>query len=381
MMTTCAFLLIGSVSAPAFAEPLFSDDFEDRTAEQPTIGNSWTWYDQWFDGTSCEGEAAGGFGPFDDGDDSDYEAPNRNFANVPEGTDDYYRAGLEVPAWEGALSSMLRVYGNQYITYEGCHRVLVFQEMTIEEAGAMLFSFDVAKDRFGAPANGEITGAFIKILDPNDGFSTIMFERVETLLPENGLTDNGYVEFVLEEENVGQLLQFGFYNDVVPALGQSWGTSAALYDNVVLDTAGVGPAHSGAWYNQGQSGHGFSAEFAALGGGPFAVIFWYIYDDQGNPIFFQGQTTSSEDIEDNRVEVTFYTPTGMKFGEFDPDSIPKPLEVAGTGVFVFSDTQNATFSYTPSDFSINTWGHSAVVDLPLIKLFGVTEDYFFELAE
>jgi hypothetical protein len=376
-----ALLLIGTVSAPACADPLFFDDFEDRTAEQPTVGSNWTWYDQWFDGTECEGEAAGGFGPFDDGDDSDYEAPNRNFANVPAGTDDYYRAGLEVPAWEGSLSNMLRVYGNQYINYAGCHRVLIFQEMTIMEAGSMVFSFDVAKDRFGAPANGEITGAFVKVLDPDDGFATVLFERAETLLPENGLTETGYIDFVLGEELIGKLLQFGFYNDVVPSLGQSWGTSAALYDNVVLDTAGIGPAHSGAWYNESQSGHGFSAEFGVLNGAPFGIVFWYIYDDLGNPIFFQGNTTSVEDIQDNRVEITFYTPIGMKFGEFDPDSIPKPLEFAGTGVFEFSDTKTATFSYTPSDFSVTTWGHSAIVDLPLVKIFGVTSDYFFNLTE
>ena len=77
--------------------------FENRVQDQALIGNNWTWYDQWFATEGCTGEATAGFGPFDDGDGSDYEAANRNFFTVPEGTGDYYRAGLEVPAWDGAL--------------------------------------------------------------------------------------------------------------------------------------------------------------------------------------------------------------------------------------------------------------------------------------
>ncbi|NNJ78992.1 MAG: hypothetical protein HKP19_07000, partial [Xanthomonadales bacterium] len=33
-------------SSAAVAQPLFFDDFEDRVADQATIGNLWTWYDQ-----------------------------------------------------------------------------------------------------------------------------------------------------------------------------------------------------------------------------------------------------------------------------------------------------------------------------------------------
>ncbi len=57
------------------------------------------------------------------------------------------------------------------------------------------------------------------------------------------------VEFTISEDMVGKLLQFGFYNDVSPNLGQSWGTSAALYDNITVTEMEIGPAHSGSWYN------------------------------------------------------------------------------------------------------------------------------------
>ena len=80
----CSALLVLGASSLANAEPLFFDDFEDRVDDQATIGNNWTWYDQWFEGDTCGVNYAGGGGPCDnDGDcDNDYEQDNRNFTNA-----------------------------------------------------------------------------------------------------------------------------------------------------------------------------------------------------------------------------------------------------------------------------------------------------------
>ncbi len=186
----------------------------------------------------------------------DYEAANRNFFTVPEGTGDYYRAGLEVPAWDGALTNMLRVYGNQYNNNGNCQRTLIFQEMDAPEAGNYVFSFDVAQDRDSAPANAEVTAAFVKVLDPANGFATVLFETVKTtppraFSPNDVATLSQAVEFTITEEMVGKLLQFGFYNDVTPNYVQSSDTSAALYDNITVGLMEIGPAHSGSFYNAG----------------------------------------------------------------------------------------------------------------------------------
>lgn len=148
-----------------------------------------------------------------------------------------------------------------------------------------------------------------------------------------------------------------------------------IYDNGFTELSGPGiepdpslisPAHSGSWYQPAQSGHGFSMEFGQTPDGtPLALVYWYTYDNQGNPIFMLG--TGIPDGE--RVEIEFQSPTGMVYGDFDPDTVAR--EEGGTAVIVFSDRDNASFSYTPSDFTTTRWGHSEIVDLPLVKLFGI----------
>lgn len=374
-------LVLGSFSVQVMAQTLFSDDFEDRVKDQPLIGNNWTWYDQWFAEDGCTGEATAGYGPYDEPPFTDYEQENRNFWTA--GADDsYFRAGLEVPAWEGALTNMLRVYGNQYNTNGTCQRTLIFQEMDAPAAGTYVFSFDVAQSEFGAPANGEVTAAFVKVLDPANGYETVLFETVETTPPvatsmDNVATLSQAVEFTITEAMVGKLLQFGFYNDVSPNLGQSSGDAAALYDNIQVGPMEIGPAHSGSWYNADQSGHGFSMEFGQLFDGTrFAGIYWYTYDDQGNPIFMLGTGIP----DGNKVEVTFESPVGMVYGVFDKSTVDR--NIGGVGVFEFSDRDNATFSYTPSQFSADTWGHTTpIVALPLTKVFGIPADKYYSSPE
>ena len=148
-----------------------------------------------------------------------------------------------------------------------------------------------------------------------------------------------------------------------------------IYDNGFTELSGtglsngppsIGPAHSGSWYNVDQSGHGFSMEFGEQSdGSPLAVIYWYIYDDQGNPIFMLGSGVP----DGNRVEIQFVSPVGMVYGEFNPDTVSR--EDGGAGVFEFTDNGTGTFSYTPSEFTRDRWGHTPIVALPLTKLFGI----------
>lgn len=142
-----------------------------------------------------------------------------------------------------------------------------------------------------------------------------------------------------------------------------------LGGSAVPATPGIGPEYSGSWYNAGQSGHGFSMEFSKLAdGSPLAVVYWYTYDDKGSPIFMLGSGIP----DGTRVEIQFESPVGMVYGEFDPDSVPTPRDVGGVAVLEFSDKDNATFSYTPSEFSASTWVHTTAIEsLPLTKIFAI----------
>ncbi len=117
-------------------------------------------------------------------------------------------------------------------------------------------------------------------------------------------------------------------------------------------------------------------EFGEVNGSPFAVVYWYIYDSVGNPIFMVGSGVP----DGNGIDLDFVSPVGMEFGVFDPDSVDR--QPGGTGRIEFSDDSNGTFSYEPSAFSVNEWGHTAVEDLPLTKLFGIpTADEAFAPEE
>ncbi len=148
-----------------------------------------------------------------------------------------------------------------------------------------------------------------------------------------------------------------------------------IYDNGFTEISGpgvvarvpdIGPGHSGSWYQPTQDGHGFALEFGQQPDGtPLAVAYWYIYDDMGNPIFLVGSGVP----EGNKVTINFVSPVGMVFGDFTPSDIVR--ESGGVGVFEFSSNGEGTFNYTPSEFSTVAWGHSAITDLPIQKLFGI----------
>jgi hypothetical protein len=136
--------------------------------------------------------------------------------------------------------------------------------------------------------------------------------------------------------------------------------------SVAGDFGGTSPDYSGSWYNESQSGHGFSIEFGrAVNNVPTAVVYWYNYDVNGNPLFLAG----TGEPQGNNLTIEFVSPHGMVYGEFDPDTVKR--EDGGIGVFEFQNESNATFSFTPSAFSSSAWGHTPIDSLQLVKLFSV----------
>ena len=84
----------------------------------------------------------------------------------------------------------------------------------------------------------------------------------------------------------------------------------------VISAVAIGPEHSGSWYWDDQSGHGFSIEIGELpDGSPLGVAYWYTYDDQGTVMFLADCARFNRVLLNSLFEhanqgVTTYTPRG-----------------------------------------------------------------------
>lgn len=93
---------------------------------------------------------------------------------------------------------------------------------------------------------------------------------------------------------------------------------------------------SGSWYNPAQSGHGLSVEVLNP---EHALVYWYVYDRDGNPFFLYIEGR----IQGQRIDGVAYAPSGMRWGNFDPQALRKP--VWGEVDLEFSDCDNARLSW------------------------------------
>jgi hypothetical protein len=108
---------------------------------------------------------------------------------------------------------------------------------------------------------------------------------------------------------------------------------------IALDVAAkdIDRSFTGSWYNEDQSGHGFSVEVLPDGR---AVIYWYVYNPDGTPTFLVALGA----IDGDSVHADVYHQTGMKFGEFDNTNLEQTHW--GTLDFTVRDCDNATLNYS-----------------------------------
>lgn len=304
-------------------------------------------------------------------------------------------ARIKVPNLADGLWPAFWTLGNNFSTvgWPYCGEIDI-----MEMGSSAAMSADVINQRVGSAAHWDNNGSwssFARYLDTgtnlNDDYHVFRMEwtpeRITTYIDDRQVwtyhiqidtcadcSEFHQPHFVILNMAVG-----GTYTGLLNE-GQITATTPAemlvdyvrVYDNGYTQVGGsavyelLGAEYSGSWYNRDQSGHGFSMEFGRGSDGLSKVIvYWYVYDDQGNPLFMTG----SGKLDGNRVELEFKSPVGMRFGEFDPTSVAR--EPGGTAIIEFSDSDTATFSYTPSEFSVNTWNHTAIDSLPLVKLFKI----------
>jgi hypothetical protein len=219
-----ALVSLSLVSPIASAQISFSDNFNNRAILDATVGGNWTWYDTGYD-ADCASNPTGGYGPYSDGDGSDYVASNQNYAREGDaGT--YYRAGLQ-----GAdNAALLEVYDNPF-GGDACNEIKIFQEFSGGAPGDYTFTATVIGNQYRA-MQGSV-GVFMKVLNVDDGYSEAQFVKQAVTAPSwDTAAATVTFNFTVNSDVSNRIVQVGMYAQ--HAAGE---TASAIWDDVAIAVA------------------------------------------------------------------------------------------------------------------------------------------------
>jgi hypothetical protein len=111
---------------------------------------------------------------------------------------------------------------------------------------------------------------------------------------------------------------------------------AAAFALAPRSAAAVDPSYSGSWYRPSESGSGFNLEVIS---DTRALLYWYTYDDNGDPVWLYSEGT----IAGERIDFDVYYADGMTFS--DPDTADKVNRPWGTLSMQFVGCDDATITY------------------------------------
>jgi hypothetical protein len=113
-------------------------------------------------------------------------------------------------------------------------------------------------------------------------------------------------------------------------------------------------SHSGSWWNASQSGHGLIVEVLDQ---DTLVVYWFVYSPTGEPAFL----LLVADIDGSTASGPVYQYSGMRFGEFNPDTVNET--VWGSMSIEFIDCDTARMSYTSDVIHASHAYGSGTIDL------------------
>ena len=109
----------------------------------------------------------------------------------------------------------------------------------------------------------------------------------------------------------------------------------ALAATAASPAAAIDSSYSGSWYRPSESGSGFNLEIFS---DERALLFWYTYNEAGEPIWLY----SEGDIDGDTIDFVTYYSDGKTFS--DP-TLPRENRVWGNVLMEFTDCNTATISY------------------------------------
>lgn len=104
---------------------------------------------------------------------------------------------------------------------------------------------------------------------------------------------------------------------------------------------------SGAWFDPSHPGHGLSVEILS---NEHAIVFWYTYDHEGNPLSLYTEAR----IEGDTLVGTAFAPRGMRFRSFDPAELS--VEEWGTLRLQFETCNYGHLDYDANDAAFGEGG-------------------------
>lgn len=215
-----AMVALGAVMASsAFASlTTYNQDFESLAAGNggALSGDGWKIFANVFDSAD---NYLYGYGPFG--------APNGG-------------AGFSAIATGEAGPNQGQQYINTYSDYNngdhGNNRKIeanIFQEQIIGAADlgqTFTFGFDYKASSGFGPGGASRTWAFIKVLDPANGFNLVAFPRIETTAASTSTwSENNTINITIDPSWTNNILQFGFMNTAT-----AYEPTGMYYDNVTL---------------------------------------------------------------------------------------------------------------------------------------------------
>ncbi len=262
--------LICLLPAAAFAAiPEFNQDFEAlNAADTSALGNDgWLVFANVFEAGS--GNYLYGYGPF--------PAPNNPaapaFCNIVAG-----EGGVEQGAQQLSVFSDYENAGEQLAG--NLINANVYKEFTIEaadEGKVCTFAFQAKMGALQSPSTAE---AFIKTLDPANGYATT--NEITVDMTAIGTEWGGYsLMLTIDAGLVGQLFQVGFASDAT-----NYDGSSIFYDNVDLSTDGGAPTGIAA-YDQDFEGLN-AGDIDALGNDNWLVFANVFEAGSGNYLYGYG---------------------------------------------------------------------------------------------
>ncbi|MEQ8771094.1 MAG: hypothetical protein RIB60_11370 [Phycisphaerales bacterium] len=208
--TVGAVLLAAGAANGAITQ--YSQDFEGLAAGSPTaLGD-----DGWLVGANVF-DAGGGFiyNYFA------FPAPNGSgaFSNVASGEGGPAQGAQQLVAFNDYNNTDHSNFPDRIIEAN------LFQEMMIDASNVgqtWTFTFDYKTGDLQAPSTA---AAFIKTIDPGNGFATTNF--VQTATDDSSLWNTKSLSLTIDNGLVGQLFQFGFLNTA-----SNFNPSGVFYDNI-----------------------------------------------------------------------------------------------------------------------------------------------------